>query len=75
MGNYYFTDAGTGTAVGADGTIEVKLDFVIPAYRDFKAGDFLYSIGNKDEAAELEGVGLEPFTEEGDIEALFQLQA
>jgi hypothetical protein len=26
-----------------DGSIEVKLDFAVPAYRDFKAGAFLYS--------------------------------
>lgn len=30
-------------AVHGDGSIEVKLDFAVPAYRDFKAGSFLYS--------------------------------
>ncbi len=29
--------------VCADGSIEIKLDFVIPSYRDFNAGKFLYS--------------------------------
>lgn len=30
--------------VHADGSIEVKIDFVIPQYRDFKVGEFLYSL-------------------------------
>jgi hypothetical protein len=30
-------------AVAENGSIEVKLDFAVPAYRDFKAGAFLYS--------------------------------
>jgi len=31
------------TEDGADGTLFVKLDFVIPGYRDFKIGKFVYS--------------------------------